>query len=174
MVRRCLEKNRAERFESARDLAFALREAGSLSIPPREPTAPARQRIPRLPAWSLALLGALALLAVLLIIGDVGGLRRRLSGGGTAARIDSLAVLPLANLSGDPAQEYFADGMTEELISAASRRLESLKVISRTSVMRFKGAAPAQAGDRAASWTSTPWSKARCSAPATGCASPRS
>jgi TolB-like protein len=56
-----------------------------------------------------------------------------------APRIDSLAVLPLDNHSGDPAQEYFCDGMTEELISAVSK-ISSLRVISRTSVMRYKGA----------------------------------
>jgi adenylate cyclase len=49
----------------------------------------------------------------------------------------SLAVLPLRNLSGDPAQEYFADGMTEALISELAR-IPQLKVISRTSVMRYK------------------------------------
>jgi TolB-like protein/Tfp pilus assembly protein PilF len=53
-------------------------------------------------------------------------------------RIDSLAVLPLDNLSDDPAQEFFSDGMTEELISAISK-ISSLRVISRTSVMRYKG-----------------------------------
>jgi len=53
-------------------------------------------------------------------------------------RIDSLAVLPLDNHSGDPAQEYFSDGMTEELISAISK-IHSLRVISRTSVMTYKG-----------------------------------
>jgi TolB-like protein/Flp pilus assembly protein TadD len=53
-------------------------------------------------------------------------------------RIDSLAVLPLDNLSGDPAQEYFSDGMTEELISAVAR-IGSLRVISRTSAMTYKG-----------------------------------
>jgi TolB-like protein/Tfp pilus assembly protein PilF len=56
-----------------------------------------------------------------------------------APRIDSLAVLPLDNLSGDPAQEYFSDGMTEELICAIAR-ISSLRVISRTSVMQYKGA----------------------------------
>src|SRR5205085_7301574 len=61
------------------------------------------------------------------------------AGGSASAlpRIGSLAVLPLANLSGDPAQEYFADGMTDELITDLAP-IHSLKVISRTSVMRFK------------------------------------
>lgn len=54
-------------------------------------------------------------------------------------QIDSLAVLPLENLSGDPAQEYFSDGLTEELICAVAR-IASLRVISRTSVMSYKGA----------------------------------
>lgn len=52
-------------------------------------------------------------------------------------KIESLAVLPLENLSGDPAQEYFADGMTEELITDLGK-IGALRVISRTSVMRYK------------------------------------
>jgi TolB-like protein/DNA-binding winged helix-turn-helix (wHTH) protein/Tfp pilus assembly protein PilF len=49
----------------------------------------------------------------------------------------SLAVLPLQNLSGDPSQEYFVDGMTDELITDLAQ-IHSLRVISRTSVMQFK------------------------------------
>lgn len=52
--------------------------------------------------------------------------------------IRSLAVLPMQNLSGDAAQEYFADGMTEELITDLAK-VSALRVISRTSVMRYKG-----------------------------------
>jgi TolB-like protein/DNA-binding winged helix-turn-helix (wHTH) protein len=55
-----------------------------------------------------------------------------------AAPIRSLAVLPLENLSGDATQEYFADGMTDELITALAQ-LGNVQVISRASVMRFKG-----------------------------------
>jgi TolB-like protein/DNA-binding winged helix-turn-helix (wHTH) protein/Flp pilus assembly protein TadD len=53
------------------------------------------------------------------------------------ARIKSIAVLPLKNLSGDPAQDYLADGMTEELIGRLAA-IHDLRVISRTSVMNFK------------------------------------
>jgi TolB-like protein/Flp pilus assembly protein TadD len=53
-------------------------------------------------------------------------------------QIDSLAVLPLENLSGDPAQEFFSDGLTEELICAIAS-ISSLRVISRTSAAAFKG-----------------------------------
>ena len=56
--------------------------------------------------------------------------------GSTASR--SLAVLPLANLSDDPAQDFFADGMTDELISYLMK-IEALRVSSRTSVMLYKG-----------------------------------
>jgi TolB-like protein/DNA-binding winged helix-turn-helix (wHTH) protein/Tfp pilus assembly protein PilF len=51
--------------------------------------------------------------------------------------IRSLAVLPLENLSGDPSQEYFADGMTDEMITDLAQ-IESLRIISRTSSMQYK------------------------------------
>ena len=90
----------------------------------------------RLPAGRMRLLvagiAALALCAVPLLWHR---------GDGTSATkrpaIRSLAVLPLKNLSGDPAQEYLADGMTEALIGRLSN-IRDLRVISRTSVMRFK------------------------------------
>lgn len=53
--------------------------------------------------------------------------------------IHSLAVIPLDNLSGDPKQDYFADGMTDELITMLAKN-STLRIISRTSVMQYKGA----------------------------------
>ncbi len=56
----------------------------------------------------------------------------------TAKPINSLAVLPMENQSGDPAQDYFADGMTDALITELGK-ISTLKVISRTSAMQYKG-----------------------------------
>jgi TolB-like protein/DNA-binding winged helix-turn-helix (wHTH) protein/Tfp pilus assembly protein PilF len=85
------------------------------------------------------LVSALALSAVIavLLAYDVGGLRRRLMGRPAEPAIRSLAVLPLSNLTGDPQQEYFADGMTDALITDLAK-IRGVKVISRTSVMQFK------------------------------------
>ena len=83
-------------------------------------------------------LGAAAVLLVILFAANVGGVRSRLGRKTASGAIRSLAVLPLENFSRDPEQEYFADGMTEELITDLAQ-IGSLKVISRTSVMGYKG-----------------------------------
>ena len=88
-------------------------------------------------AWVLAL-GTALVVALILVLGlNAGGIRDRLLGRSASPRIQSLAVLPLQNLSGDPAQEYFSDGMSDALITGLSQ-IGSLKVISRTSSMRYK------------------------------------
>ena len=94
---------------------------------------------PKRPFLVPVLVSALALLAlvVALFAYDVGGWRRRLSGHPVDAAIRSLAVLPLSNLTGDPQQDYFADGMTDALITDLAK-IRAVKVISRTSVMQFK------------------------------------
>jgi TolB-like protein/DNA-binding winged helix-turn-helix (wHTH) protein/Tfp pilus assembly protein PilF len=87
------------------------------------------------PARKWLWLGAVPLLVLVAVTAYV--LTRNRPTGPKAPRITSLAVLPLKNLSGDPAQEYFADGMTEEVIGRLSM-IHGLRVISRTSVMQFK------------------------------------
>jgi TolB-like protein len=62
----------------------------------------------------------------------------RTSSGAAPSAIHSLAVLPFENLSGDKEQDYFADGMTDELITELGR-LGALRVVSRTSAMQYKG-----------------------------------
>ena len=91
---------------------------------------------PRARAAKLSLL-TLALAVAMLVVWRVGWRDR--SGKTTPqATIQSLAVLPLENLSGDPSQDYFADGMTDELITSLGQ-ISSLRVISRTSVMQYRG-----------------------------------
>src|SRR5215470_6181642 len=79
----------------------------------------------------------LAAVALLVILSLAYVLARSRAGAPTQPRIGSLAVLPLKNLSGDPTQDYLADGMTEALIGRLSG-IHDLRVTSRTSVMRFK------------------------------------
>ena len=79
-----------------------------------------------------ALLMTVAIAAILLLIPT---LSHRAA---ATPLVRSIAVLPLANFSGDPTQEYFVDGMTDELITDLAK-IGALRVISRTSVMRYKG-----------------------------------
>jgi TolB-like protein/DNA-binding winged helix-turn-helix (wHTH) protein len=88
--------------------------------------------------------GVIVVALATIFVLNVAGLRERLMTaigarhGVPVPKIESIAVLPLANLSGDPQQEYFADGMTEELITDLGK-ISALRVISRTSVMQYKG-----------------------------------
>jgi serine/threonine protein kinase len=127
---RCLSKRPEERFQTARDLGFALKEilSGTSALAPSL----ARSLTHRTLFWRGALL-AFAILAAIFVFIRVRVPRVPAS----PIRIQSIAVLPLENLSNDPQQEYFADGMTEELINTLAR-FSALRVPSRASVMRYK------------------------------------
>jgi TolB-like protein/Flp pilus assembly protein TadD len=115
IIGKCMEKERERRYSSAQELLAELKKV-------REGrTSASRRRV--LPIAALAGVVVLLLAARAFISGP---------------RITRLAVLPLANLSGDSSQEYFADGMTEILIADLTQ-IGSLRVISRASSMQFKG-----------------------------------
>ena len=136
IITRCLRKDAAKRWQTMADLNVALEELREESESRKLVSTTAGARTRRTSPLLLAgmLLVALALLAAL----NWRGLLERVFGGPATPRIESLAVLPLANLSGDPQQQYFSDGMHEALITELSR-IKAIKVISRTSVMGYKG-----------------------------------
>ncbi len=128
IVRHCLEKKPEQRFQSAHDLAFALSTAAGEA---GGETRPLTRR-------ALAMAGA-----VLLGLAAVIGFLLWKTPGGRVARPGasdrrSIAVLPFQNLSPDPENAFFADGMTEDILTQLAK-IRDLKVISRTSVMRYKG-----------------------------------
>ncbi len=139
VVDRAIAADPSRRYESAGGLEADLVDALDGATPPPAPVGAGTE--PRAPWLTWPRAGILVTtLAAMLAVAFVGWptLRGRLTpviGPGT---IRSIAVLPLANLSGDPSQEYFADGMTDELIGALGE-LGSVNVISRTSAMQFKG-----------------------------------
>jgi TolB-like protein/DNA-binding winged helix-turn-helix (wHTH) protein/Flp pilus assembly protein TadD len=100
-------------------------DSTSLESPPRA--------IPRF--WIAS--GVLLTCAGLAFGFNVAHVRELITGKVAAPRIQSLAVLPLQNLSNDPAQEYFSDGMTDALITDLAK-IAAIRVISRTSMMRYK------------------------------------
>jgi len=108
-------------------------------IPFQEPVRPLPTSWPLRYSLRIALVvgAVLSILAFLIMRTNIFGLRNRPLN--RTLPIHSIAVLPLENLSGDAAQEYLADGLTDELITHLAK-LSSLKVISRTSVMQYKSA----------------------------------
>jgi serine/threonine-protein kinase len=157
VVQRCMAKDPSQRFQVAEEVRAVLETAltpgaasgaltaagtassstsmASSSSAVSDPAHVAARRR-SVPAWAIVAV-ALGALAIVLALG-LPAVRARLGLGSEAGRIRSLAVLPLENLSRDPEQEYFTDGMTDELIASLAG-LEGVRVISRTSVMKYKG-----------------------------------
>ena len=163
ILRRCLEKDPRDRYQTSRDVYNELKElraetslasSGPIADVRADPARPAASSevvagekavagAPaawRRPAWAAA--------AAAILLGLVAYLATRSGAMKTASRppeaatephvIRSIAVLPLDNYSGDPTQDYFAEGMTDEL-TADLATISQLRVISRGSAMQFKG-----------------------------------
>ncbi|PWB74571.1 MAG: hypothetical protein C3F15_07730 [Holophagae bacterium] len=135
IVRRCLQKQPNDRFQSARDLGFALQAL--LEGPDRGWRVRSGPRIPYKPLAIIPVILAGALAFALLHIGYRTLLTGRSAPAGPAP--PRLVVLPFSNL-GSADEAYFADGMTEE-ITARLARVTGLRVISRTSAATYAGSA---------------------------------
>ena len=118
-------------------VAVAVEPEGSLPQEESSERALPEQRDGRRPAAAAAVFLAAICLVTLIAVALAGYGRTEQQASASGGQIRSIAVLPLANLSGDPQQEYFADGMTEALIGQLSA-LRDVRVVSRTSVMQFK------------------------------------
>jgi serine/threonine-protein kinase len=138
IILKCLDKDLDRRYQSATELLVDLRRLSSPSsayaLPP--PQSSVWRRSAKLIGYGVP---GLLLLAVGLTAMNVGGLRDLVMSRARPAQIRSIAVLPLGNLSSDPREDYFADGVTEALITELAQ-IAGLRVISRTSVMVYKGA----------------------------------
>jgi serine/threonine protein kinase/TolB-like protein len=142
IINKALEKDRKLRYQSASDMRADLQRLKRDSDSRRLATgsAPLTNAAVKSIKWKLVGPAIVVIAALALILGlNPGGLRDRLAGGTGAPGIKSLAVLPLENMSGDPNQEVFTNGMTEALITELSKIKALKKVISRTSVMQYKG-----------------------------------
>ncbi|MGH9727474.1 MAG: protein kinase domain-containing protein [Candidatus Acidiferrales bacterium] len=133
---KCLEKEPDNRYQSAKELEVDLRRLQTLSSAPVT-AAPAVK-----PAFwdkkKAKLVGAgIAIALVIVLVLGIRWWRARMSPVSGSPPIQSLAVLPFENLSGDPQQEYFTQGMTEELTTQLAQ-ISALRVISRTSVTSYK------------------------------------
>jgi len=137
LILRCLEKRPADRFAGAADLLSALVARDPPIAAESEPASvdpPSQGHRLQRPAATVLI----AVASVAVVVAGAIWLPRWLHRGDGDGAIHALAVLPLANLSGDPEQEFFADGMTDELIVSLSQ-IGALRVIPRSSSFTYKG-----------------------------------
>ncbi len=135
VIQRCLEKKREERFQSARDLSFALRAIGTSTALTFE--APEERRR-RLWVWGGIALALIAAVAAYMIVRDGFVGEFAIVRNAPPRTFASIAILPFVNATGDREAEYLSDGITETLINTLAQ-VPNLRVMSRTSVFHYKG-----------------------------------
>jgi serine/threonine-protein kinase len=128
LIMRCLEKRPADRPQNAADV---LHELDAIPVALTSPPIAGRRN-------TLILTGAAAAVLLVALLVYRGSKRNSAAADQPVAQIRSVAVLPLANVGGDAQDEYFSEGMTDELANALSK-LPGLRVASRTSTYAFKG-----------------------------------
>lgn len=142
IIRHCLEKDPERRFQSAKDIRNELqdlrRELDTSQMGAASSMTGASAESRSKWRWLVAAGIGAALLVALLVGVNFGKRGQGPSEAGSRPQISSLAVLPFQNLMNDPEQDYFVDGMHEALITNLSK-ISALRVISRTSAMRYKG-----------------------------------
>jgi len=134
LILRCLEKSQDKRYQSAKELAENL---GKLEVPVMMRATAAKRLLKRL--WEKKLpLGIATIVLVGILFGlNVGGLRSWLVGQTPHPQVQTLAVLPFENLSGDTNQGYFVDGITDTITTELGK-ISSISVKSHTSAMQYK------------------------------------
>src|SRR5579859_657569 len=125
IIAHCVEKKAADRFQSARDLAFALRTISSTSGVFQPVAEQPKPRVSRT-VWMAGAAAMVVLAAILLWFWTH-----------QSGDIRSIAVLPFVNVGADPNTEYLSDGITESIMNSLSQ-LPNVSVMSRTSVFRYK------------------------------------
>ncbi len=138
IINKLLEKDAAKRFQSPVELLEELKRM-------RGASSGGGSAVSRTQAPKQLSVGGVAIAAIVMVLALGGYLGWRWREGhaaqpaaSVAAAKPSVAVLPFQNLSGDPNNEYFSDGTTEEIITKLSK-IQNLEVASRTSVARYKG-----------------------------------
>lgn len=135
IILKCMERDAENRYQSAKEASVDLRRLATQNIASTIPSVSLAKAPRRKMIWTAGFIAVLSL-AVLFALSRGNW---RPFGHTVPAQIRSLAVLPLENFSRERDQDYFADGMTEALITDLSK-ISALRVISRTSVMQYKGA----------------------------------